>query len=830
MKHWEHFSGFKPAKEDFHFERDAKELHIKKHILDLTKGLIAGCGILKGMLDELEVYVDNPAQFVNVKVKTGDAYIQGEKIEVASEQTVELTEVETEANIIWLKYKLVDSSDPDAVRNHYITGLPYVVWKVDSFELGATKESQYIASINEIKLARVAKVSGQLVVTHDYRSFLRINANVWSNYINDSDFYVGGPAGTGRKVLVKQTAPPMPIRLTLTTGWDDAFRKTGAAAGLVSFRPAFIKTEFGDKGAGTASGNTFTWTNNRVGNWTTNEWANQYLTCSDGNSWTVVSNTANTLMLETSALPVTGNFWLGPNATGYKFILQILDPTDETVKGTMEAEAALIESPVKMEYVWHGLTPDIKYSIKVASRSGWFQDEWSAFCTALTIIAGGAKVIPDNCASTIKNVVVSAEDDGIRISWDIETAYAAEVAGVEIVYTDDGTEPEFDTLGHKKVYTDRKATVLPARITTDDTVYTVKAKLRAVDRGGRHCVIPITITPIATKKYPADLSAIVTDYKNIITPGGFGTLKNFLGMSITLADGRAKTVTEVESEMADGRGTYASIGERIGAISAANVDWDNVRIVAEAGSPYQSFIAAIQSLTPSAKYKVIWAMPGVYVEDIINTEWPDGVDKVCIVGLGRVKINGVFDTGGGDRFVLLQNLLIESSIGGALVRITGLTTYNYPSVIIDGCCLRQTGANGRALDVLGKTILHNSYVYGAYEQAGIIYLRQAGSIKGRLVMLNSMIEAAGLVVHGLELGMGDNTEMNGWLIDSIFKTSGNSVSDLGGTAAGKVFMGGCKYNSAPNVTTGQMIYGAISNISNVLLTAAELTGLLGDWI
>ena len=36
MKQLEHFSWFKPAVEDFHFERDAKELHIKKRIIDLT--------------------------------------------------------------------------------------------------------------------------------------------------------------------------------------------------------------------------------------------------------------------------------------------------------------------------------------------------------------------------------------------------------------------------------------------------------------------------------------------------------------------------------------------------------------------------------------------------------------------------------------------------------------------------------------------------------------------------------------------------------------------------------------------------------------------------
>ncbi len=829
MKHLEHFSGLKPSTEDFHYERDAKEEAIKNHILDLTgNGAAEGVGILKGVSNEIQIYVADPDQFLTCKVKTGAAYIRGEKILITQEQTVDLVDVETEANIIWLKYKLADSSDPNAVRNHYLTGLPYTVWKVDSFELGATKESQYIQSINEIKLARVAKVSDHLVVTNDYRLYLIFNPNCWPNYTPDSDFYVGGPAGTGKKVLVKQAAPPVPTRVTLSTGWDQTYRKTGAAAGLLSVRPAFIKAIFGDQGSGNASGNTFTWVSNRVGSWTTDEWANHYLTCSDGNSWKVISNTASTLTLEATAAPVNGVFWLGPLAAGYKFVIQILDPTDDTVQGTMEAEASAAESPVKMEYIWHGMTPDIKYSVKVASRGGWFQDEWSVFSPAQTIIAGGAKVIPDNCASTVKNVVVAADDDGIRISWDIENEYADAVAGLEIVWTDDGSDPDFDTLGHRKVFTDRKAVVLPVKHSTDVTSTTVKAKLRAVDKAGRHCVTPISITPVTAKKYVGNLDSFIDEIKTV--RGTAASMNERISVSLE-ANGKQKAITEVESEIADGRGTWATIGERIGAISKSQIDWDNVRIVAEGdGAPFQSVVAAIQSLTESAKYKVIWIMPGSYTEDIVISEWPTGVNKVCLVGLGRVKITGNFDSMTGDRFVLLQNLLIESNVSGALVRIMGkASTYNYPSVIIEGCCLRQTGSNGRTLEAVGKTIVHNSYLYGSTEGMGVVHVKTNGSIKGRLAILNSKIESGGTTVHGLEMGMGDNTEMNAWLIDTIFKTTGYSVSDVG-VGSGKALMAGCKYNSAPSVSLAQMVYGSLSNISNILFDAADLTGLLGDWV
>lgn len=829
MKHLEHFSGLKPAKEDFHFERDGKEEAIKNHILDLTgNGSVVGVGILKGILNDLQVYVADPDQFLVCKAKTGAAYIGGEKILINAEQTIDLVDVESEANIIWLKYKLVDSSDPNAVRNHYLTGQPYIVWKVDSFELGATKESQYVQSSAEIKLARVAKVSGHLVVTNDYRLYLKFNPNCWPNYTADSDFYVGGPAGTGKKVLVKQSAPPVPTRLSLSTGWDQVYRKNGEAAGLLSVRPAYIKAVFGDQGSGTASGITFTWVSNRVGNWTTDEWANQYLTCSDGNSWKVVSNTASTLTLEATAAPVNGIFWLGPLAAGYKFVIQILNPTDETVQGTMEAEASAAESPVKMEYIWHGLTPDIKYSVKVASRGGWFQDEWSAFSSAQTITAGGLKVIPDNCSNTVKNVVVTADDDGIRVSWDIENAYVDEVAGLEIVWTDDGSDPDFATLGHRKVFTDRKAVVLPVKHSTDATNITVKAKLRAVDKAGRHCVTPISITPVTAKKYLGNLDSFIDEIKAV--RGTAASMNERISVSLE-SNGKQKAITEIESEIADGRGTWSTIGDRIAAISKSMVDWSNVRIVDEGdGAPFQSINAAIQTLTESTKYKVVWIMPGTYTEDIAISEWPSGVNKVCLVGLGRVKIAGKFDSMAGDRFVLLQNLMIESNVSGALVRITGnASTYNYPSVIIEGCCLRQIGSNGRTLEAVGKTIVHNSYLYGSTEGMGVAHVKVNGSIKGRLAILNSKIESGGTTVHGLEMGMGDNTEMNAWLIDTIFKTTGYSVADVG-VGYGKALMAGCKYNSAPSVSLAQMIYGSLSNISNVLFSAADLTGLLGDWV
>jgi len=822
MRHWEHFSGFKPAMEDFHFERDAKEAAIKDHVLDLTGNAVGGSGILKGITDEIQVYVDNPAQFLNCKVKAGAAYIRGEKVLISAIQTVNLTDVETEANIIWLKYKLIDSSDPNAVRYQYINGQPYVVWKVDSFELGATKESQYIQSISEIKLARVAKVSGQLVVTNDYRLYLKFNPECWPNYTPDSDFYVGGPAGTGRKVLVKQFAPPVPTRLTLSTGWDQIYRKNGEAAGLLSVRPAYIKIVFGDQGSGNASGNTFAWVTNRIGNWTTNEWADRYLTCSDGNSWKVVSNTSNTLTLEAAAVPVTGIFWLGPLAAGYKFILQILAPTDDTVQGTMEAEASAAESPVKMEYIWHGLTPDVKYSIKVASRGGWFQDEWSAFSAAQTITAGGTKVIPDNCASTVKDVVVAAEDDGIRISWDIDNVYVNDVAGLEIVWTDDGSDPDFDTLGHKKVFTDRKAIVIPSKHSTDLTNITVKAKLRAVDKAGRHCVTPISITPTIAKKYLGNIETYITELKT--ARGSAPSLNDRMSISLE-PSGKNKSITEAETEMGDARAGFATIGERMTSFSLSNIDWEYTRVVAKNGTAYQTIQAAVNSVPDYTsgvpnKYE-IWIMPGVYVERVSTV----GKAFLMFRSFGAVlygSINNDAALGDWQNIILMEGLrIINSSSGYDPFHYCGAATDKNEYLEVRNCAFinNATAVGDRAFYTLGpsKLLIKNCYMRASGDNStaeiGVVvgtgkfkilhseFQADSPNATTKAVITNASGCAYAKILHCI---------MNAASLAPAIRSSGTLIK-----------MAHNSYTVAPAGAAGYD-YGALNNISNVLFDAGDL--------
>lgn len=821
MKHWEFFSWFKPAVEDFHYERDAKNLHIKKRIIDLTGG---GTGILKGVDDEIEVYVANPAQFLEVKVKNGAAYIQGEKIEIGSEQTVTLDDVETEANIVYLKYKLIDSSDPDAIRNHPITGEPHVVWKVDSFELIAVKESQYVQTDDKLKLARVAKVGSDLTVTHDYRSFLKIDGNRWPNYVNESEFYVGGPEGTGTKVLKQQTAPPIPNHLDLSTGWDDVYRKTGESAGLISHRPAYIKAEFGDKGQGTASGNTFTKTSNRVGDWTIDEWVNYYLTCSDGNSWKVVSNTADTLTLGATAIPINGNFWLGPDAAGYKLIIETLDPTTEEIVATAEAEAQAMASPVKMEFIWHGLTADVKYQVKVASKGGWFQEEWSSFCTPVSKIAGGPKELPGISADVLDgDATISAQDDGIRVSWSVKSEYVSKVSGFEFCWTDDGSStPDFDNKNHRKVFTDRNFIVLPAKMSSETAPVTVKSKMRAVDKAGRPCITPKTLDDTNAKKYPADLALIVTDRKNILTPGGFGTMKDFLAQSINIDDGRGKMVSEMESEMADLRGTYATAGKRIDAILEAAVDWGYVRIVAKSGG-YASIQAAVNSVVTN-DFHLILIMPGVYVENITISDAKD----IGFMGWGHVRIIGSITPGDptgyvsfmdnieilpttavtslnvnvsryGDNYSLFNNIRIRSGvINGPVAIITSIVPTDIVKVIVRNSYFKATGSQGYGLK---------------------LYKEMYAEIKG--CGLDSQAEC-------LHLNSNNSTmEVRSW--DNEMKVGPDASYCATGPAYGNkpnLFMADCHYNKSPDTTNLICDFGSIVDTTNVLFDDADLEVLI----
>jgi hypothetical protein len=574
MKKLQLFSGAKPALEDLNYDRDAKELAIKKRLIDLT---LTGTGILKGILNEGNVFVDIPSQSIIASVDTMHAYIQGEKIEIAESQDVDLDDVASEANIIYLVYQNKNSTDSQATRRHYLTGIEHCVWLEDSFLLTAVKESLYVQTDDKLKIGRVAIVGGLLKVTHDYRTYLKISDEIMNTLIE------------GHEILFRQPAPPVPTRVRLTTGLEDDYRLTERAG--QGFSQAFIKAEFGDKGTGTASGNTFTKTSSQI-TWTTNEWANQYLTDQNNNSFKVVSNTATILTLEADAAPVTGTFILGPSARGYRFIIKPLDPDSLLPISAEQSDITLASSPVQQDYIWHGLTPDVKYRVQVASLGGWSEEEKSAYCTPVDVIAGGPKQIPETCADAINNLDITALDNGIELTIDLKEAYQDYVAGFEVCWTDDLSDPDFDNKTHKKIFTDRKKIILPSPYSTLSTPVKVKAKIRLVDKAGRHCTNAFSIAPQKTKEYIADIKTKLDEF------GEFKKLVN-----------------------AFARGTIA---------------WKNVLIVATDAGQFDGFQSALNSIANSDVHTII-AMQGEYSEQLGVITIPENV-YVNIIGIGRVVI------------------------------------------------------------------------------------------------------------------------------------------------------------------------------------------------
>lgn len=606
------FSGIKPALEDWNFERDTKELHIKKRLIDLTGG---GTGIIRKVADELEVYIEDIHEEF-VKVKTGQAYIQGEKIEIDEVQEVGLDDIGAEANIIYLKYLLQDSSNPDAVRRHYLTGQEHIVWQEDSFELIAVKQSLYVQTGDKLKLARVEKFEDIIKITHDYRTFLKISDQIMNTLID------------GKQVLFRQLPPPIPTRLRLTTNFEQILRSS-ELAGLVSVRPAYIKAEFGDSGTGTASGNLFTKTTSKL-TWSTNEWAGQYLTDQNNDSYLVISNTATVLTLQSGTTPVSGNFWLGPNARGYRFIIEPLHPDTQIPVSHEQAELCLTGSPVEMNYIFHGLTPDILYRVRVAALGGWYQEEQSSYCAPVEIIAGGPKIIPENCSEAITNLTAQAHDLGCKLTWDLQEPIAPHVAGVEICWTDDGTEPDFTNIGMRKMFTDRNFAILPSELSTTEFAIRVKVKMRCVDTAGRHCTNPLASAPIDMKQYPGDLS----------------------------------TLAATRTEVVRARDGYSELAARITAMSKAAVGWSYIRIVAKSGGHFQSHQAAIDSITEPDKYHIIYTMPGQYIENV-NC----GNKLIGIVGLGKVLVHGSID---GTKLYLVDNIRIKTTTDSTFAIRSGM--------------------------------------------------------------------------------------------------------------------------------------------------------------
>ena len=745
MKKFLPFSGMKPAVEDLNFESTAKEFAIKKRLIDLTG---TGTGILKGILNQGNVFVDIPSQTQIASVDTMHAYIQGEKIEITESQDVTLDDVESEGNIIYLTYQVKNSSDLQALRKHYLTGIEHCVWLEDSFLLTAVKESLYSQSDDKLKLGRVAVVGGLLTVTHDYRTYLKISDEIMNTLVE------------GKDILFRQPAPPVPTRLRLSTDMESTLRANEIAAD--SFSPAYIKAEFGDKGTGTASGNVFTKVSSQF-TWSTNEWANQYFTDQNGNSFKVVSNTSTVLTLEADAAPVTGTFVLGPNARGYRFILKPLDPSSFEPISVAQSEITLAESPVKQEYIWHGLMPDIKYRVIVASLGGWCQEEQSAFTSPVDIIAGGAKEIPTNCIDAIDSLSTMALDSGIQITVGIKTAYQGKISGLEFAWTDDGTEPDFDNKNHKQIFTKKMTVVLPVKYSTPNSKASVNMKVRLVDHQRRHCTNPYTIPEIKSKEYPADLK--------------------------------------------DHLASFNEAKELIKVFARGQISWENVRVVAKSGGQYTTITAAINSITiPNT---LILVMPGTYEEDLYLNAGEDAIRSIKIMGFratlyGRIRVVNQGDLS----FLGGLKLNLNTALGNNLIEIQ---SPNYgKKLLISQCSLNAGSIDVPKVAISATNIplkLLNSFVLGT------LSLGNVGDSGQQSKIIHNTF------VHQLLLtkpGAGGSNYYDIHRNDFICWDTLACVTVVTGITPTINFTKN-RYTVAPATTYGTWVFGAVNQTTNILI-------------
>jgi hypothetical protein len=694
MNRFNPFSGMKPQVRDLNFQRDSSEQALRDRLIALTGD---GTGIVKDVLGTAAVTFDSDV-LTTVTIAGCLAYIAAERVYRPDAEPVTFDDVHDEANIIYLEWKLADSSDADGLRKHYLTGVQHQVWQEDSYELVAVKESQYVQTASRMKLYRFAESGGDLIKTNDYRVYLTLDPYLMNTHIED------------REILTRQSAPPVPTRLRIETAFEDTLRAAAdEVAGLVSLRQAYILAKFGDSGTGTASGNTFTKSSSDL-TWTTNEWAGQYLTDSADNSFLVESNSSSVLTLQSSALPASGAFVLGPAAPGYRFLLEPLNPGTLEPVSHSQVEMLYSESPTKMEHIWHGLTPAVNYRVRVCSLGDWFQSSASAYCTPVDTIAGGAKVIPASCSDSLEAVTAAAVDSGIKLTWSRVGAYAAEISGVEIVWTDNGDTPNFANISQRHVYVTHDVVILPTRYSNPTTPTYVKIGMRCVDRAGRHCTTPIQLTPIEATVLAIPLHDLAAEV--LLARGTRATLDLRMNEGSEL-DGTPKALSALEDEITSARSGYSSVKGAVDAISRAAVLWENVRIVAKTGGHYTTIQAAVTSVVTGPC--LILIMPGTYSEDV------DITDKaVDFLGLGRVQLTGrLFSSGSLSDVRLIDNIAFYNAE----------PTYAHPLLALQGdatICLRHCTFNYAGLeDAVTATgsmylILHDCIFYGSLESGKVL--------------------------------------------------------------------------------------------------------------
>jgi hypothetical protein len=391
----------------------------------------------------------------------------------------------------------------------------------------------------------------------------------------------------------------------------------------------------------------------------------------------------------------------------------------------------------------------------------------------------------------VLNLTASEHDMGIKLVWDLSETYAPYVAGVEIVWTEDGTTPDFDNIGMRKLYTERNFVILPAAHSTPDTSVQVKAKIRCVDLTGQHCTTPITITPIDTKQYVGDLSALVLDIR--------ATIGNKESLQVAIQD------KFLENALG-----YSSVGAAIQAITRGQVAWGYVRIVAKSGGHFASIQAAINDITELNKYYVIYVMPGKYTEDVSI-----GNKLIGIVGIGKVLIEGSINCGQG--CYLLENIRVMTTVAStyAVLKpspIVAAQRFFMRDCIVDGSTI---GTATYVVRVDTNFVLENCLIKTTVDNDIGLYVSPDGSLTGSINNSRFDCKYYPINLNGTVLVMVKNTIMRSLFGNCITVITPAVVrvydciwsTDYGPTGDGTIDYG-------DNPVTGDPLTAAGTNVAN----------------
>lgn len=299
-------------------------------------------------------------------------------------------------------------------------------WKMNSDAAFGDATSQYALIPPDVGSYAIPAASGNRVYVH-----MRV--------LNRMGVYSVESSGSE----VVDTAPSIPIGLQVSTGADESYRTEdfkALEAGILKMTPqtGWIFIQWGETGtSGVGSANAFYV---EGANWTVNKWAPagnaQYLVDSIGTAFLIQSNTSDTLVVD--GTPASGSYFIGPNARYYDIKLEYYDENGNLVEKASQVHAVIPDTfteTTPLQKRISGLVMGRTYKVSVASLNSMSKNSRSSFCSSSDVTVGVTGYTP----LVMSPLTLEATNYGMLVKWPL----VENVKGYELVYTTDGTPPDF---------------------------------------------------------------------------------------------------------------------------------------------------------------------------------------------------------------------------------------------------------------------------------------------------------------------------------------------------------------------------------------------------